>query len=193
MEGNARTVLASMTIADVPALYWTAVAWGGALTLADSPLVRIAEVATVRALFARALELDEAWEAGAIHEAMIAVESLPLSARRLAGSREGAFRSRGGAVDGQSAFAYVTMATGVAQPAKDRREFERLLRAAIAIDPRSGPRCASRISSRRSAPGFCSRRSIDCSNRKTAGSRRRVTWRSYSRRSAAPLRSRAAD
>jgi hypothetical protein len=40
---------------------------------------------------------------------------------------------------GQSAFAYVTMATGVAQPAKDRREFERLLRAAIAIDVSKRP------------------------------------------------------
>ena len=31
------------------------------------------------------------------------------------------------------------MATGVAQPAKDRREFERLLRAAIAIDVSKRP------------------------------------------------------
>ena len=49
-----QAALASMTTADVPALYWTAVAWGGALTLADNPLARLAEVATVRARFSPA-------------------------------------------------------------------------------------------------------------------------------------------
>ena len=52
---------------------------------------------------------------------------------------------------GQSAFAYVTMATGVAQPAKDRREFERLLRAAIAVDASKRPsmRLANLIAQKR--------------------------------------------
>jgi len=151
LQRNPKAVLASTTIADVPALYWTAVAWGGALTLADNVLVRIAEVATVRALFARALELDETWEAGAIHEAMIAVESLPAL---LGGSPARAKEHFDRAVtlsDGQSAFAYVTMATGVAQPAKDRREFERLLRAAVAIDVSKRPalRLANLIAQKR--------------------------------------------
>jgi len=151
LQGNAKAALASTTTADVPALYWTAVAWGGALTLADNPLLRIAELSTVRALFARALQLDETWEAGAIHEAMIAVESLPVL---LGGSPVRAKEHFDRAValsDGQSAFAYVTMATGVAQPAKDRREFERLLRAAIAIDASKRPslRLANLIAQKR--------------------------------------------
>jgi hypothetical protein len=151
LERDVKTALASTTIADVPALYWTAVAWGGALTLADNALVRIAELSTVRALFARALQLDEAWEAGAIHEAMIAVESLPVL---LGGSPVRAKQHFDRAVAlsaGQSAFAYVTMATGVAQPAKDRREFERLLRAAIAVDASKRPsmRLANLIAQKR--------------------------------------------
>jgi TRAP transporter TatT component family protein len=151
LERDVKTALASATIADVPALYWTAVAWGGALTLADNALVRIAELSTVRALFARALQLDEAWEAGAIHEAMIAVESLPVL---LGGSPVRAKQHFDRAVAlsaGQSAFAYVTMATGVAQPAKDRREFERLLRAAIAVDASKRPsmRLANLIAQKR--------------------------------------------
>jgi TRAP transporter TatT component family protein len=151
LERDVKSALASMTIADVPALYWTAVAWGGALTLADNALVRIAELSTVRALFARALQLDEAWEAGAIHEAMIAVESLPVL---LGGSPVRAKQHFDRAVAlsaGQSAFAYVTMATGVAQPAKDRREFERLLRAAIAVDASKRPsmRLANLIAQKR--------------------------------------------
>jgi hypothetical protein len=139
LQGDPKAALALTTTADVPALYWTAVAWGGSLMLANNALVRIAEVSTVRSLFARALQLDEAWEAGAIHEAMIAVESLPVL---LGGSPVRAKEHFDRAVtlsDGQSAFAYVTMATGVAQPAKDRREFERLLRAAIAIDVSKRP------------------------------------------------------
>jgi hypothetical protein len=140
-----------MTSADVPALYWTAVAWGGALTLAENQIVRLAELSTVRALFARALQLDEDWEGGAIHEAMIAVESLPAL---LGGSPVRAKEHFDRAValsNGQSAFAYVTMATGVAQPAKDRREFERLLRAAIAVDPAQRPslRLANLIAQKR--------------------------------------------
>jgi hypothetical protein len=151
LQGDARTVLASMTSADVPALYWTAVAWGGALTLAENQLVRLAELSTVRALFARALQLDEDWDGGAIHEAMIAVESLPAL---LGGSPARAKEHFDRAValsNGQSAFAYVTMATGVAQPAKDRREFERLLRAAIAVDPAQRPslRLANLIAQKR--------------------------------------------
>ena len=131
---NPQAALASTTIADVPALYWTAVAWGGALTLSENPLARLGEIATVRALFGRALQLDEQWEAGAIHEAMIAVESLPML---LGGSPVRAREHFDRAValsGGQSAFPYVALAVGVAQPAKDRREFDRLLRAAIDVD-----------------------------------------------------------
>jgi hypothetical protein len=151
LQGDAHAVLASMTAADVPALYWTAVAWGGALTLAENRLLRLQELATVRALFVRALQLDEAWEGGAIHEAMIAVESLP---PLLGGSPVRAKEHFDRAValsNGGSAFAYVTMATGVAQPAKDRREFERLLRAAIAVDPAQRPslRLANLIAQKR--------------------------------------------
>jgi hypothetical protein len=151
LQGDAHAVLASMTAADVPALYWTAVAWGGALTLAENRLLRLPELATVRALFVRALQLDEDWEGGAIHEAMIAVESLP---PLLGGSPVRAKEHFDRAValsNGGSAFAYVTMATGVAQPAKDRREFERLLRAAIAVDPAQRPslRLANLIAQKR--------------------------------------------
>ena len=91
--------LASATKADVPALYWTAVAWGGELSLADNQLVRLGEIVTVRALLTRALELDETWQDGAIDEAIIALDGLP---RLLGGNprtRPGTFRSRGRVVE----------------------------------------------------------------------------------------------
>ncbi|HMF59436.1 MAG TPA: TRAP transporter TatT component family protein, partial [Vicinamibacterales bacterium] len=77
LAGDPLPLLAEAVRADVPALYWTAVAWGGELSLANNQLVRLAELGAVRALLTRALELDEAWEKGAIHEALIALDGLP--------------------------------------------------------------------------------------------------------------------
>lgn len=151
LQGDAKAALASMGVADVPALYWTGVAWGGALTLADNQFARIGELAIVRALFSRALQLDEKWDGGAIHEAMIAVESLPVLLGGSAARAKEHFDRAVALSNGQSAFAYVAMATGVAQPARDRREFERLLTAAIAIDVSKRPslRLANLIAQRR--------------------------------------------
>ncbi len=151
LQKDPKTALASMTKADVPALYWTGVAWGGALALADNQLARVGELVTVRALFARALQLDDTWEAGAIHEAMIAVEGVPLllggSPARAREHFERAVQLSGGT----SAFAYLTMATSVAQPARDRKQFESLLRQALAVDPSARPtlRLANLIAQRR--------------------------------------------
>ena len=151
LKGDAKTALPSMSAADVPALYWTGVAWGGSLVLADNSFARIGEIATVRALFTRALQLNEAWEGGTIHEAMIALESLPVL---LGGSPARAKEHFDRAValsNGESAFAFVALATGVAQPARDRREFERLLRAALAVDVSKRPsiRLANLIAQKR--------------------------------------------
>ena len=119
---------------DVPALFWLGASWGGSLAVAQVPAMRIGEIPIVRAVLNRALELDPGWESGAIHEAMIAVEGVP---PMLGGSPVRAREHFDKAVQlsgGESAFAYVTLATSVAQPARDRAEFERLLRAALAVD-----------------------------------------------------------
>lgn len=131
--------LAGASAADVPVLYWNAVALGGRLAVADNPLLMIGSLARIRQLLARALELDEDWESGALHEAMIAVEGLPALAGGSAARARTHFERALALSGGQSAFAYVAMATGVAQPAKDRAEFERLLRAALAIDVSKRP------------------------------------------------------
>lgn len=146
-----KSALSAMTRADVPALYWTGVAWGGALTMAENPFARVGDIAIVRALFARALELDEGWENGAIHEAMIAVEGLPVL---LGGSSARARQHFDRAValsNGQSAFAYLALATSVAQPAKDKAQFEKLLKSAIAVDVSQRPsiRLANLIAQKR--------------------------------------------
>ena len=151
LQGDPTALLASMTAADVPALYWTAAAWGGELWLADNQLVRLREIGVVRALLTRALALDEQWESGAIHEAMIAVEGLP---RLLGGSPARArehFERAVALAHGESAFAYVAMAESVAEPAGDRAEFEQLLHAAMGIDAARRPslRLANLIAQKR--------------------------------------------
>jgi len=132
-------LLPATTRADVPALFWTGAAWAGELSSLDNPLLRIGEVATVRALLTRALELDESWGSGTIHEAMIAVEGLPAIVGGSAARARGHFDRAVALSAGQSAFAYVTLATSVEAPAKDRAAFERALRQALAVDVTKRP------------------------------------------------------
>ena len=62
---------------DVPLLYWTAAAWGAAISLGiDRPDLAV-DFPSVRALADRALALDPGWSKGAIHELMITLDSLP--------------------------------------------------------------------------------------------------------------------
>lgn len=148
---SALPLVASTAREDVAPLFWTGAAWAGELSLADNQLLRIGELAAVRALFERALALDESWAMGTIHEAMIALDGLPAL---LGGSRARArthFERAVALSGGQSAFAYVTLASSVAAPARDRAEFERLLRQALAIDPARTPalRLANLIAQKR--------------------------------------------
>ena len=60
--------------ADVPLLYWTAASWGMAITLSKNEPALIADQPTVEALIDRALELNEAYDQGAIHSFLISYE-----------------------------------------------------------------------------------------------------------------------
>lgn len=124
---------------DVPLLYWTAAAWGSAISLGlDRPELAI-DLPTVRVLADRALALDPAWSRAALHELMITLDSLP---EALGGNPERArqhFTAAVGVQKGLSPGPYVSLATGVAVPAQDRVEFERLLKEALAIDAEQDP------------------------------------------------------
>jgi hypothetical protein len=135
----------------VPVLFWTAASWAGELALGDDLLVRISELAVVRALFERALALDASWDGGAIHEAMIAIEGLPALA---GGSPERAKRHFDRAVElsgGASAVPYVTLAASVSVRSGNRKEFETLLKQALAVDVSRKPdlRLANLLAQRR--------------------------------------------
>jgi predicted anti-sigma-YlaC factor YlaD len=124
---------------DVPLLYWMAASWGSAISLGvDKPDIVI-DMPTVRALADRALALDESWSKGALHEMFVSLDSLP---EALGGSPARAREHFARAVElqkGLSPGPYVALATGVAVPAQDRAEFEKLLQTALAIDPEKDP------------------------------------------------------
>jgi predicted anti-sigma-YlaC factor YlaD len=124
---------------DVPLLYWTAASWGSAIYLGlDQPELAI-DFPIVRALADRALALDPTWNKGAIHEMMITLDSLPDALGGNPGRARDHFKASIEIQKGLSPGPYVALATGVAVPAQDRAEFERLLTQALAIDPEKDP------------------------------------------------------
>lgn len=128
-------VLADMRIDDVPWLYWTAVSWGGEVSVAPLPLLRLPDVAVIRALLQRARALDEAWNYGAIPEATIALDGLP---GLLGGSQRAAradFDRAEQLAGGHSVFAYVALAAATGNTPERRR----LLDAALKVDVNALP------------------------------------------------------
>jgi len=137
--------------ADVPLLYWSGASWGGAIALGLDRPELVADFPAVRALLARALALDEAWDRGAIHAALISLDAVP---EAMGGSRARARQHFERAVElsgGASAGPYVSYAVGVAQPDGDRADFEHLLGQALAVDPErdASQRLANAIAQRR--------------------------------------------
>jgi predicted anti-sigma-YlaC factor YlaD len=131
--------LARITRRGVEALYWTGVAWGSAVSLGLDHPERIAQLPAVRAIFERALALDEAFDRGALHEAMIVFDSMPAM---MGGSAERARSHYERALElsaGLRASPYVTWARSSAVARQARREYRETLERALAIDPESSP------------------------------------------------------
>jgi len=129
----------SMTKQDVATLYWTGAAWGSAIGLGLDEPELAADLPAVRAMMRRALALDETFERGAIHAAMISIESVPAA---MGGSPERARAHFARAVDlskGLSAGPYYTLASGLVMAEQNRAEFEALIEQALAIDPDADP------------------------------------------------------
>ena len=136
---DAEPALAKAEKKDVPLLYWMAASWGSAIGLGIDKPDLVIDMPVVRALADRALALDESWSKGALHEMFISLDSLPAA---LGGDPERARKHFARAVElqkGSSPGPYVALANGVALPAQDRAEFEKLLETALAIDPEKDP------------------------------------------------------
>jgi predicted anti-sigma-YlaC factor YlaD len=142
---------AELELEDVPLAYWTAAAWGSAIGAGKDRPELVADVPAVRALLERALELDEDWDAGALHAALVPLAALPAA---MGGSWELAARHFERAAElsgGLDAGLFVTYAEAVALPRQDRAAFARLLQQALAVDPELAPqrRLANLVAQRR--------------------------------------------
>lgn len=147
-----RGALAPTRREDVALLYWTAAAWGAAISLAKDNAELAADLPVVEALVRRALALDEGFGEGAIHDFLIAFEGgRPAAA---GGSAERARRHFQRAVElsrGHRAGPYVTLAESVCVAEQNRAEFESLLHRALAVDLEAAPgqRLANEVAQRR--------------------------------------------
>lgn len=124
---------------DVAMLYWTAAAWGSAISLGKDRPEMLADLPAIRALMERGLAVDEAYEGGAMHEAMIVLEALP---EAMGGSLERAKQHFARAVElghDRRPSPYVTLATSVAVLQQDRARFTELLERSLTFDPDRDP------------------------------------------------------
>lgn len=126
---------------DVPLLYWSAAATAGWIGLSKDNAGAVAQLPVMEALIDRALELDEAWDAGAVHTFLISYE---LARARRSGdplARARAHFERAVALSrGQQAAPYVALAESVSVSQQNRAEFERLLGQALSVNPDTAPR-----------------------------------------------------
>jgi tetratricopeptide (TPR) repeat protein len=128
-----------ITVKELPMLYWTAASWGSAINLGKDRAELLADLGAVRALMDRGLALNEGYDGGAFHEALIILESLP---EAMGGSpkRARAHFERAVALSkGERASPYVTLAQSVSIQTQNRTEFRELLAKALAVDPDRDP------------------------------------------------------
>lgn len=138
--------------ADVPLLYWTAAAWGAAISNGKDDLDLVADLPIVEALLRRALELDSAWDTGSLHELMIPLEGGRSEAAGGSVTRARAhFEIAVEMAHGGRASPFVSLAEIASVQSQDRKEFESLLNRALAVDPdaRPGWRLANLVAQRR--------------------------------------------
>jgi predicted anti-sigma-YlaC factor YlaD len=140
LRADAKAAVGEAGKAEAALLYWTAAAWGSAITLSKDDPETVADQPLAEALIDRALELDEGFDHGAIHSFLITYE--PARPGGEAGAAERARKHFERAVElseGRLASPYVSLAEAVSVAKQDRREFEALLNKALAIDADAKP------------------------------------------------------
>jgi predicted anti-sigma-YlaC factor YlaD len=132
--------LASTGSEDVPYLFWASASWLGAFSTEPFDMELLLNLPKALRMIERALELDESFGNGMIHDTLISVYgSLPAS---MGGSEERAryhFRKAVEESAGLSASPYLGLATTVSVANQDVEEFRLLLGQALDIDVEASP------------------------------------------------------
>lgn len=136
LRADPRAAARLATVKEVPLLYWTAAAWGAAISISKEIPELVADQPQVEALIDRALELDESYDHGAIHSFLISYEpSRPAGAGDPNQRARTHFERVVALTRGQLASPYVSLAEAVSVPTQNRTEFESLLHQALTVDP----------------------------------------------------------
>lgn len=128
-------VLQNTTATDIPLMYWTAAAWGSAISLDTDDYELVLDLPKVKHLIQRCLTLNEAWGDGQLHEFMISFTAGTASIG--GGSIQEARQHFQRALElnqGHSAGTYVTAAEAIAVREQNRKEFTDWLNKALDID-----------------------------------------------------------
>ncbi|OEU49988.1 MAG: hypothetical protein BA861_01700 [Desulfobacterales bacterium S3730MH5] len=136
LRQDPQRVLHGLTKKDVALLYWAAAGWAGAISTDVNNMSLVAELPIVEAMMRRALELDESFDYGAIHEFFITYEGG--RSRAMGGNAEHAVEHFDRVVSltrGKKSSPYVSLASSVAVRKQDCGMFTYLLDKALAIDP----------------------------------------------------------
>jgi len=140
LRKNPKAAVRSTRKPDVRLLYWTGVSWAAALSVSKDKPELIADRYTVEALIDRALELDEAFDYGAIHGFLITYE---MSRPGGVGDAESRSRKHFARVlelsQGQLASPFVSLAEAVCVEKQNQAEFRSLLERALAVNPEAAP------------------------------------------------------
>ncbi len=117
----------------LPLLYWTAASLGLAISAAKNDASLLARVPEVEALLDRALELDESWDEGTLHEFAITLAGAKGGELDLGSLREHYDRALA-LSNGKRASLFLVYAETISVPAQQAREFRELLNRALAVD-----------------------------------------------------------
>jgi len=151
LEAEPKAAVARVRRKDLPLLYWNAAALGLAISAARSDTELLARLPEVEAFLERALELDESWDGGSLHEFQVIFAATRPGAAPDPSRLKKHFERALELSRGERASVYVAYAEAVSVRAQNRREFRELLEKALAIDPDKHPavRLANLMAQRR--------------------------------------------
>lgn len=118
----------------IPLMYWTANAWGAAISISKENAELTADLNLVEALMRRALALDETYADGSIHDFFISYEG---GRAGMGGTYEAAAKHYQRARElskGTRVSPMVSFAESVLLPQQKKQEFQALLEEAVAYD-----------------------------------------------------------
>lgn len=132
--------LGRLRASEVPELYWAAVSLSAAIAADKQDMHLVADLYLVEAMIQRALELDEDFDDGAIHQFLISFDGGRSVAMGGSPDRARAHFERAMELsEGRQVSPLVALAENVSVQAQDRKEFRALLQRALRFDVDEAP------------------------------------------------------